>query len=275
MSHIRKVKSGSPITTFIPAIIAITLLALSSIFLGISTGIKVIGVVILAYGAISFGFYYLKTKSTIYLISSSYLLAFGFVLIFIRLEYDGNPAMVFPPISRLFGVWMILSWIWLFYMIVTNQTTWKGNRILELIALGVEPTNNAYTERPFPIGKADFSKEEILALAKFLQKNIISVYYNDNEKIYFVPTNNKAALSLLVRHEFNVIEDTWIAFDPEGEVTVHISRKSYLSYKENLALDQLCYNLGNLFIEFLEDYRKGEGVRVLDKINSVKSDFFA
>ena len=275
MAHIRKVKSGSPITAFIPAIIAITVLALSSVFLGLSIGMKVMGVIILFYSLVSFGFYYLKTKSSIYLISSSYLLSFGLVLIFINLEYNGNPGLVFPPISRIFLVWMLLSWVWLFYKMVTNQTTWKGSRILELAALGVEPTNNAYTERPFPIGKTDFTKDEIAALAQFLQKNIISVYHNDNGKIYIVPTNNKAAMSLLFRNEFNVIEDTWISFDPEGEVTVHISRKSYLSYKENLALDQLCNNLGNLFIEFMEDYRKGEGVRVLDKINSVKSDFFA
>ena len=81
-------------------------------------------------------------------------------------------------------------------------------------------------------------------------------------------------MNLLFRPGFNVIEDTWIAFDPGGQVSVHISRKTYLSYKENLAFDQLCNNLGNIFIEFLDDYRKGEDVRIMDKLNTVKSDFF-
>jgi hypothetical protein len=169
---------------------------------------------------------------------------------------------------------MVLSWIWLFYMMVTSQTRWKGNHILELAAIGVDPSNNAYTERPFPVREIDFSKDEILAMAAYFRKNLISIHYNDGDKIYFVPINNSAAMGLLFRPGFNVIEDTWIAFDPSGQVSVHISRKTYLSYKENLAFDQVCNNLGNLFIEFLDDYRKGEDVRIMDKLNTVKSDFF-
>ena len=274
MSHIQKLKSGSPIKVFIPAIISLIILALSSIFLGPKNGLKILGGIILVYALISFAFYYLQTRSYMYLISSSYLLAFGFVLLTMQLQFDRNPSFVFPPICRLFAIWMLLSWIWLFYMMVTGQTRWKGNHILELSAIGVEQSNNAYTERPFPVREIDFTKDEILAMATYLRQNLISIHYNDGDKVYFVPINNSAALDLLFRPGFNVIEDTWIAFDPGGQVSVHISRKTYLSYKENLAFDQLCNNLGNLFIEFLDDYRKGEDVRIMDKLNTVKSDFF-
>ncbi len=274
MSHIRKLKSSSPIKVFIPAIISFVVLILSSIFLGIEIGLKMLGVLILIYSLISFGFYYLQTKSYVNLVSSSYLLAFGFVLLTIQPQYDGNPSLVFPPISRLFLAWMILSWIWLFYMMVTGQTRWKGNHILELAAIGVEQSNNAYTERPFPVREIGFTKDELLALAAYFRKNLISIHYNDEEKVYFVPINNSAAMGLFIRSGFNVIEDTWVAFDPSGQVSVHISRKTYLSYKENLAFDQLCNNLGNIFIEFLDDYRKGEDVRIMDKLNTVKTDFF-
>ncbi len=274
MSHIQKLKSGSPIKVFIPAIISLVILALSSIFLGLEIGLKMLGGVILIYALISLGFYYLQTRSSLYLISSSYLLAFGLVLLTIQTQHTGNHLLAFPPISRLFLIWMVIAWIWLFYMIVTNQTRWKGSNILELAAVGVEPSNNAYTERPFPVREIDFSKDEVLAMAAYLRKNLISIHYHDGDKIYFVPINNAGAMDLLFRSGFNVIEDTWIAFDPSGMVSVHISRKAYLSYKENLAFDQLCNNLGNLFIEFLDDYRKGEDVRIMDKLKTVKSDFF-
>jgi hypothetical protein len=158
---------------------------------------------------------------------------------------------------------------------VSGRTRWLGNHILELAALGVEPSENAYTERPFPVREIDFTKEEISALAAYLRKNLIGIHYTDGDKVYMVPINNSDGMGLLFKTSFNVVEDTWIAFDPDGMVSVHISRKTYLSYKENLAFDQLCNNLGNLFIEFLEDYRKGEGVRILDKLNTVKTDFFA
>jgi len=275
MSHIRKVKSGSPITAFVPAIISLVIFALSSIFLRVEIGFKVLGGIILIYGLISLGFYYLQTKCYMYLVSSTYLFAFALVLITMQYQYDGNPMKVFPPISRLFAIWMVISWIWLFYLTVTGKIRWKGNHILELASIGVDPSNNAYTERPFPVREIDFTKDEILAMAAYFRKNLICIHYNDGDKVYFVPKNNDAAMNLLFRPGFNVIEDTWIAFDPSGQVSVHISRKTYLSYKENLAFDQLCNNLGNLFIEFLDDYRKGEGVRIMDKINTVKSDFFA
>ena len=274
MSHIQKLKSGSPIKVFVPAIISLTIFALSSIFLGLEIGLKMLGGIILIYAVISFGLYYLQTRSHVYLISSSYLLAFGLVLLTIQTQYTGNHLLVFPPISRLFLIWMILSWIWLFYLMVTSQTRWKGNHIMELASIGVEQSNDAYTERPFPVREIDFTKDEILALAAYLRKNLICIQYNDGDKVYFVPINNSAAMDLLFRSGFNVIEDTWVAFDPSGMVSVHISRKAYLSYKENLAFDQLCNNLGNLFIEFLDDYRKGEDVRIIDKLNTVKSDFF-
>jgi len=274
MSHIQKLKSGSPIKVFVPAIISLTILALASIFLGIEIGLKMMGGIILIYALISIGFYYLQTRSYVYLISSSYLLAFGLVLLTMQTQYTGNHLFVFPPISRLFLIWMVISWIWLFYLMVTNQTRWKGNHILELAAIGIEQSNDAYTERPFPVREIDFTKDEILAMVAYFRKNLICIHYNDGDKVYFVPINNRAAMDLLFRSGFNVIEDTWIAFDPSGMVSVHISRKTYLSYKDNLAFDQLCNNLGNLFIEFMDDYRKGEDVRIMDKLNTVKSDFF-
>jgi hypothetical protein len=275
MFHTKRLKTGNPIYTFIPAIFSLGMFAFSAMFFGPELAFKILGAIILAYGAISFGFYYLKTRSYIYLVSSSYLFTFGIVLLTIRLAYAGRPDLVFPPVTRFFLVWMILLWIWLFILMVSKQTMWKGNNILELAAIGVESSENAYTERPFPVRTIDYDKNEILALSKFLARNLTCIPYVDNGKIYLVPVNNKSALQLFYQPGFNFIEKTWVSFDEEGQVSVHISRESYLSFKQNLALDQLCMNLGNLFIDFLEDYRKGEGVRITDKLKSVKTDFFA
>ena len=275
MFNSKRLKSGSPVYSFIPAIIALGMFAFSALFFGPEIAFKILGAIILIYSVISFGFYYLKTRSYIYLVSSSYLLAFGLVLLTIRLEYAGRPDLVFPPVTRFFVVWMILLWVWLFYLMVTKQTSWKGNNILELAANGVEPSEDAYTERPFPVKIIDYDKHEILALARFLSRNLTCTSYLDSGKVYLVPVNNKSALQLFYQPGFNIIEKTWISFDEEGQVSVHISRESYLSFRENLALDQLCNNLGNLFIGFLDDYRKGEGVRITDKIKNVKTDFFA
>lgn len=275
MYHIKHLKSGNPAYIFLPAIVSMAMFAFAGMFLGAVAAFKVLGIVILVYSALSFGFYYVKTKSYVYLLSSAYLLAFGLVLITIRMEYTGRPDLVFPPITRFFGVWMIIFWISLLFLMISKKTVWKGNNLLELAAIGAEPSEDAYTERPFPVKVIEYEKNEISALAKYLARNLICLSFTDNGKIYFVPVNNKHALKLLFQPGFNIIEETWIAFDEKGQISVYISRSSYLSYKENLALDQICMNMGNLFIGFLNDYRKGEGVRIMDKITSVKTDFFA
>lgn len=275
MTHIKKLKPGSPVVVFIPAAISLGIFAFASLLLSPEIGIKLLGSIILLYAIITFGFYYQKTKCNVYLISTAYLLAFGMVLLTIQLQYVGNKSLVFPPITRFFAVWMILFWIWLFYKMVTNKTSWNGNKILELAAIGVESSDDSYTERPFPVGTFSYGQDEIAALASLLRKNLVGLDYVDGGKIYFVPMNNSEAMQLLIHPDFNVIENTWIAFDEDGKVSVHISRKKYLSFRENLEFVHLCNNLGNLFIEFLNDYRKGEEVRILDKLNAIKSDFFA
>ena len=57
---------------------------------------------------------------------------------------------------------------------------------------------------------------------------------------------------------------TWVNFDNDGEVSVHISQNDYLEYREPLAFDKLCASLGQVFIDFFDLYKKGEGVRAID-----------
>lgn len=63
---------------------------------------------------------------------------------------------------------------------------------------------------------------------------------------------------------------TWVNFDMNGEVSVHISQKDYLDYRESLAFDALCTAFGEVFIEFLDRFSKGEGVRVIDRLDDLK-----
>jgi hypothetical protein len=49
-----------------------------------------------------------------------------------------------------------------------------------------------------------------------------------------------------------------------------ISRNDYMRYQDTYSFDQLCYNLGRLFIDFFELHRKGEGIRIINRLNSLK-----
>jgi hypothetical protein len=67
--------------------------------------------------------------------------------------------------------------------------------------------------------------------------------------------------------------ETWVSMDFEGNVSAHISQRDYLEYRETLAFDKLCESLGNLFVEFAGMLQRGEGVRVLDRMDAV-GEFF-
>ena len=65
-------------------------------------------------------------------------------------------------------------------------------------------------------------------------------------------------------------EDTWVKFDVDGDVSVHIAQKDYLDYREPLDFDQLCTSFGQVFLDFFELYKKGEGVRVIDRLDNLQ-----
>jgi hypothetical protein len=41
-------------------------------------------------------------------------------------------------------------------------------------------------------------------------------------------------------------------------------------YRDQLAFDQLCHGMGNLFISFLDQYRKGYELLIIDQFNALK-----
>lgn len=274
MNTVRRLKPERSLVGFFPAVISMVIFFISILVIGVVDSFKVLALIILLYAMIMIGFYYRKTNSKTSLASSVYLIFFGLTLWTLEIQYRGNPDLVFPPLCRLFAIFMVVMWVWLLYLMTTRKAKWKGTEVLELSAVGVNPSDDTFTERPFPVDKIDFHKDELISFAAFMRKNQICMTYQDDEKIYFVPITMKDSMYLLFHPELNVIENTWVSFSFSGDVTVHISKKTYLMYNENLAFDQLCTSMGNLFVDFFESYRKGEGVRIVDKLDELKLNIF-
>lgn len=274
MIYYRKLKPDKSIVGFVPAIASIVIFAISALAIGPGSALKVLGAIMFFYAAVTLGFYYIRTRSTTYLISGTYLIVFGCLLLTMQPQYTGNRAFFLPPLARFFGIWMMVLWVWLVYLMATRKVKWKGTEVLELAAQGVDPSEDTYTERPLPVGKIEGSRDEILSFAAFLRKNHICMSYQEDDKTYLVPVTMSDSMYLVVHPEFNVIEKTWISFNYTGDVAVHISKRTYLAYRENLTFDHLCHSMGDLFIEFFDWYRNGEGVRVIDKLDELKLNIF-
>lgn len=272
-SHFRKLKPDLSITGLIPAITALSVVALASIFWGKITGYKVLGGFIMILAVFQYFAFY-RVRSLSYFISATYILSGAFLLIFGSFNEQDFPRGEFSTLSKFLTFTTVFLLLWLLYLLFTRKTKWKGREVFELAAMTVEETSDGFTERPRPSGKINYSKQDLLAYADFLRKNHIALPFAEKDKIVLVPVRMGREFSLLYSLRPAYFKKSWVAFSFKGDVTVHISKDDYLQYKDQLAFDKLCDSMGDLFKEFLEMFLKDEGVRIIDKLDSLKVGIF-
>ena len=66
-----------------------------------------------------------------------------------------------------------------------------------------------------------------------------------------------------------------IEASPGEHYPVLVRVKDYLTYKEDLSFDRLCESLGNVFVEFLDLFKKGESVRIIDRMDALGLSIFS
>ncbi len=110
---------------------------------------------------------------------------------------------------------------------------------------------------------------------RFCARHLIALTYITSKNITLVPIKMGEEFGRLLGLSGDYRDATWVNFDVNGEVSVHIAQKDYLDYREPLAFDQLCTSLGQVFIDFIELYNKGEGVRVIDRMDDLKLSFLS
>jgi len=153
------------------------------------------------------------------------------------------------------------------YFIFTRKIKWRYREVLELAALPVKDTLNGFTGRPRATSKADYTEDELLQFTKFITKNMIAIPYKQENTVIFL-------LAMKIIHKLGMPTEfskySYVSFDFLGNVTVNIGKNDYLKYRDQLTFDQLCESLGQLFIEFLELFKKGEGVRIIDRMDTLQ-----
>jgi hypothetical protein len=139
----------------------------------------------------------------------------------------------------------------------------------------VDEAGNGYTSRPRPVGKVEYSLQQMQAFSHFCARHLIALTYVTSKNITLVPIKMGEEFGRLLGLSVDYRDATWVNFDVNGEVSVHIAQKDYLDYREPLAFDQLCTSFGQVFIDFIELYNKGEGVRVIDRMDDLKLSFLS
>jgi hypothetical protein len=153
------------------------------------------------------------------------------------------------------------------YHLLNKKLKWRTREILELALMPVNETNNGFTERPLPAGKVNATETEREAFARFIFKNLIAVPYHDNGSIIFSLTHSYWKQLGLKK---GYADDSRVLFDRNGNVSVFVTKNDYLLFRDTFSFDQVCAALGNLFTEFFELFRQGDGIRIIDRLNALK-----
>jgi hypothetical protein len=268
MFHTRKLKPDRSIGGWIIPLIMIALFGISLLILGYRRGMYVLPILIWVYAAYSL-YIFLRTRNFEHLVLCAFQVFLGWIS-FQLPSFAGTSRIEHSDriISAALGLVCFL--VLMIFLLATRRLKWRGSEVFELAAEPVVETGNGYTDRPRPIGKVEFTRQELLAFARYCTRNLIVVVYLSPRQVILVPVRMGQEYTYLFRVSGAYPESTWISFDFEGDVAVHISQKDYLGFQEPLAFDKLCESLGQLFIEFAELHRRGEGVRIIDRMNALQ-----
>lgn len=262
----RKLRSGLGMAGLIPAAICIIVFSFSLILFGPGEGIAAVGLFFILYAGFSL-WIFSQTRNLSYIAASLFQFFFGlFILTHPKLSIIKGTD---PRINGMLLVLCLVSTGWLIYLLFKKKAKWRGREVFELASASTETEPDGFTDRPRPAGKAEYTKSELSAFARFIGSNLIAMPYYEDDRIVFVPVKMEDEFSYLFNPKKFRQNRSWISFDFNGNVTVNISRKDYMAYKEELSFDQLCDNMGKLFIKFIAHYRKGEAERIVYELNDV------
>lgn len=247
--------------------IALILFALTWVFLGMSAGFVMIAAIFGVYALISLT-YLRRTENLWYLapfaMQTSFIL---FVLLNPKVGIFPVRVSSFSPLILL----MIIMIIFMIYVLVTKRLKWRGMEVFELAARKVSEISNGFTERPKPLGKIDYTPTELSGFILFLKSNLIAWPVNEPDRVLLIPLSGNDSYRLPLGLSNDYSENTWIAFDKAGTVSVQISKKDYMKYKQALSFDSLVDSMGTLFIDYFEMYKRGEEKRIIYELNSIHS----
>ena len=270
MYTIRKLKPERSYGMILLPIGALALMAATGALFGVAAAFTTGGVFFLVYALYSF-LTFVRTGNTGFVVVtlwqlSASLMGFMGPAGLGRRPYP--PLLFFAACMAFFAAWMIL-------LAVTKRLKWRGREIFELAAASVEHTQNGYTARPLPVGKTDFSTGQIIEFAEFTRRHLIAATYVAKDRVVFVPVREGREPPFILGLKEDYLGETWVSFDFEGNVSANVAQRDHLEYREALSFDKLCESLGNLFIEFAETFRRGEGVRIIDRLDAVGFSFLS
>jgi len=232
-----------------------------------------LGLVFLAYAGYTLLSYACTRNSAILVVFFYQLFAGAMILAGPAAGRVGSNA---SPVGGVLAVLVLGFMVWLVVLAVSKRGKWRGRDLLELAAQSVEETAvEGYTSRPRPVGKVDVTPRELRDFAEFVRRKLVALPRYEPQRVVFVSVVTGREPGYVLGLRKNLDEETWVAIDDAGNVSVHIAKRDYLLYREDLAFDELCVSFGQVFIEFLTLFLQGKSVRITDQLNAMPVGIFS
>jgi hypothetical protein len=254
---------------FYPLVGIITLFYIMSTA-GIGPALYVIGGVEFIVSVMPFIIFW-RTRNPSFLAVAMFLVFAGLVCISAPPAFEDKSKIGLIP---LYLVGMYVLMLVSAYLIINRKLKWRGQEVFELAAMPVEDTGDSFTARPRPAGKVPISKTQMIRFVDFITTNLIAFAFREDNRIVFVLTLPGNDMPYLLGLNKDYLEDTWVAIDYDGNVSVNITQEDYLLFKQDLDFDQLCQSLGNVFIEFLQLSQEGKESLIIDRMNALRLNPF-
>jgi len=266
MNFIRKLRPASFTIEHMIGLISLMVFIILLIFFGFQKAYGVFALIGAFYVVINIILYF-KTRNTGYIVLT---LMFLCIIVFASTIFlygiDENKAL-----PQALGAITVFMGLWVVYIMATKKLKWRTRELLEIAAMPVKDTQNGYTERPLAVGEINYSEDEIRNFTMFVRQNLIAIPYEEEDRVIYAID---VPFWELLRFQRDYADDTQVVFHYDGHVTARIAKSEYLKYKDRLSFDQLCDSLGALFIEYIDLYVKGEGIRIIDQFNALKLNPF-
>jgi len=273
MSLVRKLNPDRNITGALIPLVMIPIFGIASLIFGLTTGLIILAVIVWVVSCF-YLYVFAYTRNLPHLYVFAYGVFVGCLFTLLRTYILTGKEETVELGLAIFSSWFFLGFV-LLYLALTRKLKWRGREVFELAGESVEETGNGYTSRPRPIGKVAYNPKQIRQFTHFCARNLIALPYTTSKNITLVPIKMGDEFGRLLGLSGDYLDATWVNFDDQGEVSVHISQKDYLDYRESLSFDQLCASFGQVFIDFLELHSKGEGVRVIDRMDDLRIGIFS
>lgn len=210
---------------------------------------------------------FVRTRNAGFLAVAMFLFMVGLVCFSAppAIEDKSNKGLILPLIAGMYVSMMVSA-----YLLLNRKLKWRGQEVFELAAMPVEDTGDSFSARPRPTGQVPISKTEMIRFVDFITTNLIAFAFREDNRIVFVLGLPGKEFPYLFGLKKNYLEDTWVAIDFDGNVSVNITQKDYLLFKKDLDFDQICQSLGNVFVEFLELSKNGKESQIIDRMNALR-----